>query len=702
MHQGKIHRRHLERLAFVYLRQSSPKQVKHNRESQERQQRMQEHVQQLGWSPMQIRLLGGDTANSASTVHGRDDYQSILAAVMDQTAGLVAARELSRLVRDNQDWNQLVRLCRHTGVLLCDEYRLYDPADPQDRVLLGIQGAFNEFELAMITDRMVECFRQKAERGELRVPVPPGYVYRHGSQCEKHPDDRVQRAVQEVFQEFPSCVSVHALYERLLLRGFQMPVVRSSDDWREVTWVRPAYYQVLDMLKNPIYAGIYAHGKSKTVTELDEQGHAVKKREILPREQWAVFIEGHHEGYIEKGTWEENMRKIDRNTKRGRPNGRPPSKGPALLAGLLRCRRCGNKLVVHYTKAPPGGVRYICRRGVRQREAPAGNCYGFCGESVDRRIGELILQVIRPAGIEAARVAAEKLVAEHQQQRQLIVDRLDARREAEMRASREYKSTDDSYVTVRRRLAEEWDRCLQAVAAEEQRLADFDAQTPKLPTATQSALLHDLSRDLGAIWFEPTTTWVLKKQIVRTLIEEIIVDVEPSGNEIMLNIHWCGGHHTEARVPRPSRVRKTHSTDARRIIETLRKILSDQSIANVLNRQGIPTWSGMTWTKLRVGYFRKQYSIAAFDPQQKAENGWLTQAEAATKLSISPMSVSRLVKTGFLPAEQPREGLPCVILEHNLTLDVVRNAVRQIQTGKNFPLPSDSTQQNLFKTAERA
>jgi hypothetical protein len=238
------------------------------------------------------------------------------------------------------------------------------------------------------------------------------------------------------------------------------------------------------------------------------------------------------------------------------------------------------------------------------------------------------------------------------------------------------------------------------VAAEEQCLAEFDAQATSFPTADELEQLQQLSSDLEAVWFDPTTDWILKKQMVRTLIEEIVVDVEPSGNEIVLNIHWSGGHHTEARIARPTRLRKTHATHARHVIETLRKVLSDQSIANVLNREGVPTWNGMTWTKLRVGYFRKRYNIPVFDPKEKAENGWLTQAEAATKLSISPMSVSRLVQTGFLPAEQPHEGLPCVILEKNLTLDAVQKAVRQIQTANNSPLPGSTKQQNLIKNEE--
>ena len=190
MNPQKISHWHLERIAFVYLRQSSPGQVKKNVESAKRQQRMCQRVQELGWPNHQVRMLGGDTGHSGSSVHGRDDYQTMLQAAMNQESGIICACELSRLVRDNQDWNQLVRICRFQGVLLADEYRIYDPADPQDRVVLGIQGAFNEFELAMICDRMQKSRVQKANRGELYEAFPSGYICRHALLYEKHPDPR--------------------------------------------------------------------------------------------------------------------------------------------------------------------------------------------------------------------------------------------------------------------------------------------------------------------------------------------------------------------------------------------------------------------------------------------------------------------------------------------------------------------------------
>ena len=357
---------HLQRNAYVYLRQSSPGQVRNNREGRKRQQAMVDHVATLGWPPAQIVLLDGDTGQSGSSLHGRTDFQTLMEAIVTDKAGLVAARELSRLVRDNQDWTHLVRLCRFQDVLLGDEHRLYHPADPQDRMVLGIQGAFNEFELSMILERMQQSLRQKAQRGEQYDALPPGYICRHPPLCEKHPDLRVQRAIEKVLQDFEHFPSVNQLYLHLAAEGFQLPVVPHGCDWRDVEWIDPSYQQILALVRHPAYAGVYVRGRRKVFVTLDEQGHKQTKRGRVPREQWDVFLEDHHEAYIAKVTWERNMEKIAANANvRGDLTKGAVGRGESLMAGLLRCRRCGHRLQARY---PSAGVRYFCAGGQRQRQ----------------------------------------------------------------------------------------------------------------------------------------------------------------------------------------------------------------------------------------------------------------------------------------------------------------------------------------------
>ncbi len=694
MYQDRIQTWHLERTAMIYLRQSSLTQIKNNLEGAERQRRMYDHVQKLGWPPSQIQMLGGDTGRSGSSLHGRDDYRIIVEAVMNQTAGLVAARELSRLARENQDWSQLVRLCRYTNVLLCDDKRVYDAADPQDRVQLGIQGAFYEFELAMIIDRMEECRRQKAERGELYEGFPPGYTCRHAHVQEKHPDARVQRAISEVFSQFDPLPSVYALHRHLMKEGFQLPLIVNSNDWRDVQWTTPSYDQLLGMLQNPSYAGIYVRGRKKVFTELDEEGNAVKRVRRVPREQWEFYIEDHHEPYISKSKWEANLQKIESNAHgKGSTHPRSPGHGSSLLAGLLRCRRCGHRLHVSYSK----GMRYGCRGGKLQRDSEPQRCYSFSGSRVDRYVSDQLLSVVRPAGIEAAELAAQQMAEGRARSRQMIVDQLEACREAESRAAREYKATDQTYLTVRSKLAAEWDAALQALHAQQHRLEEFDSQTPTHATDMERQQLLTLGADLERIWFAAETDMVLKKQIVRTLIEEIMVDVDEDDDEIVLWIHWSGGHHTELRVPRLGPRRRMAETNLKEVIATLRKVMSDESMSCVLNREGITTLQGKSWTKARVSSFRRQHKIPAYSFDEKRSTGWLTQAEAATRLKISPMSVSRMVHEGILPAEQSRAGLPSVIHEPNLHRSEVQTAVHQLKNQKQRPLPADPNQLSLFK-----
>jgi DNA invertase Pin-like site-specific DNA recombinase len=686
--------RHLERSAYVYLRQSSPGQVRKNREGRQRQQAMVEHVAGLGWPQSRIILLDQDSGRSGSSQHGRGDLHRLLEAIVTGKAGLVAARELSRLVRDNQDWTGLVRLCRFEDVLLGDEHRLYNPADPQDRMVLGIQGAFNEFELSMIVDRMHQCLRQKAERGEQYDNLPPGYICRHPPLCEKHPDPRVQRAVEKVLHDFGRFPSVRQLYLHLVDEMFQLPVVMHGREWREVEWINPSYTQILDLVRHPAYAGVYVRGRTKAITALNSDGNKQTKRCRMPRDAWEVFLEDHHDAYITREEWERNVKKIDANANvRGPLAKGAVGRGCSVMAGLLRCRRCGHRLQARYSSS---GVRYVCSSGDRQRIRGGARCQGFSGTRLESLLVEEILEVVGPAGVEAAQRAEKRLAMRHQEQRQLLVDRVQAAVETEQRAAREYKQTDATYVAVRQALGAEWETALARVAAEQSRLTKFDQRQPALPTAAQGEQLARLGEDVRRLWNHPSASGNLKQQLARVLIVEIVADVDEKRGEVVLLIHWSGGHHTELRQPLASRRGKLTSVQLKPIIETLRKVLDDASIAAALNREQISAINGQTWTRRRVQSYRQSTGIAAFDATLKAASGWLTQSEAATRLKISPMSVHRLVYGGILPAERPDRGLPMVISTSDLHHEPVRRAVSALRAGHARPLPDDPRQTKLF------
>ena len=490
-------------------------------------------------------------------------------------------------------------------------------------------------------------------------------------------------------------VSVLQLHRELLNENFQLPVVPAGRDWRDVDWITPTYDQLLDMLKHPIYAGIYVRGRKKTFTLLDDEGYIKKQRRRVSRDQWAVFLEEHHEPYVSTDRWEKNVEKISSNARGGGVTRRAPQESPALLAGLWRCHRCGNKLQTQY---PRSGVHYRCRGGARQRQTAKTTCFSFPGTHVEERVSELVREAVRPAAIAAAVQATERLAADHEQRRQLIVDRLAACREAEARAAREYKSTDSTYGAVRQRLAWEWEQAIATVQAEQTRLAAFDRDVPVLPTPEQRKQLDHLGQDVHRIWFDPQVSMVFKKQIVRTLIEEIVVDLNEERDELELWIHWAGGHHTELREPRHRRKVRRNNEDVKQTVEALRKVLDDTSIAAVLNREKIRTSSIVTWSAERVRDFRQRHGITAFNKTKQRQEGWLTGAQAANSLGISAMSVTRLVHAGVLPAEQPLPGLPAVISRDDLNLADVQQAVKDLKTSHNRPLNQDPNQLSLFTT----
>jgi hypothetical protein len=326
----------------------------------------------------------------------------------------------------------------------------------------------------------------------------------------------------------------------------------------------------------------------------------------------------------------------------------------------------------------------------------AARCLAFAGARLESLLAEEILEVVGPAGVEAAQRATERLAMRHQEQRQLLMDRVQAAVEAEQRAAREYKQTDATYVSVRKALGAEWETALARVAAAESHLTEFDERQPALPTSAQTEQLARLGEDVRRLWNHPSASGNLKQQLARVLIVEIVADIDEKRDEVLLLIHWSGGHHTQLRQARVSRRGKMNSDHLKSIIETLRKVLDDGSIATVLNREQIRAADRRTWTGERVRRYRRSAGIAEFDATLKETSGWLTQAEAATWLKISPMSVHRLVGSGILPAEQPGQGLPMVISTSDLYGEELQRAVAALRAGHTRPLTDDPRQMKLF------
>lgn len=690
----KIRTEHLQRQAIVYIRQSSPGQVKNHPESYRVQKRLVARARALGWTDDRIHVVQGDQGSTASLPGNRQDFDDVLQRVQSKQVGIVLGQDASRLARNSLDWALMTHWCALHGALLGDQHQVLDPALSQDAFVLGIQGTLAVHEVDTIRQRLGDALEEKASRGELHHGVQRGYVVVDSKHLRKHPDRRVQQAVDRMFEKFKTCASVNELVAWLWEKSYQLPRPESSDGM-EFKMVDANYTCVLDMLQNPVYAGLYAHPRFRTETNVLADGTVRKKTRRARPEEWEVRLEGNHPAYIDLRQYEANQEKIAMNAQRFAPASRgSANKGRALLSGLIECRRCHHKMQVHYDSQ--GRVTYYCQRGKRQRDRGAAGCLRLAGEELERQLSEQILYAVSAAGVEAAMLAGERLASERTTQRAILSDELEQFRYESNLARRRFDNVDPANRLLLDTLASEVEAALEAVAEQEAKLSRFDQDEPERPTLAERAELERLGSDLGTVWYDAKADHRLKQQIVRELIEHVLADVDEATEESVLWLHWTGGHHTELRAPRRRGRGRKGDIDLSRVIDMLRKIADDEEISRALNRAGICTERGESWTRRRVSRYRQRLGIAAYNPAEKAERGWLSQSEAATKLEISPMSLNRLIQRGILRSEG-ESRLPQVIQQADLNRKEIIDAVKQIKSHGNAPLPKNPKQPTLFQ-----
>jgi len=691
----KIQPHHLQRLAIVYVRQSTPGQVKNHPESYRVQKGLARRAERLGWSSEKVRVIQGDLGTTASLPGHRGDFNELLQMVQDQQVGVVFGQDASRLARNSIDWSLLTHWGALHGALIADQNQVFDPALPQDALVLGIQGALAVHELHTIRRRLEDALHEKASRGELQHGVPRGYVVIDGKHLKKHPDRRVQQAIERVFEKIETASSVSQLLAWLWKHDYKLPRADTAGDGTQFEMVQAGYSCLLDMLQNPKYAGFYVYPRYRYEKTTAADGTVKKKRRRTRPDEWTVRLEDHHPAYITLAEYEANQEKIAMNAQRFAPASRgAANRGAALLGGLIECRRCHHVMQVWYNSQ--GKVTYYCHRGQRQRERGEPSCIRFAGEELEHQLSQQILYAVGPAGVEAARLACERLSDERATRRSLLSDELaQFRYEADL-ARRRFDNVDPANRLVLDTLAAELEATLQAVAEQESRLSRFDRGEPPRPTAAEAAELSRLGDRLEEVWYAEEADGRLKQQIVRVLLTNVLADVDEATDESVLWLHWSGGHHTELRAPRVRRRVRKREVDLSSLIETLRKILDDEEISRSLNRAGIRTDRGESWTSDRVQRYRKRHEIASYDAALRSVSGWLTASEAATKLEISPMSVNRLIQRGVIKSEG-MSGLPQVIAASELSRKEVILAVQQIKSHGNSPLPKNPKQQTLFQ-----
>jgi excisionase family DNA binding protein len=659
----------LQRKAVVYVRQSTQAQVEINTESRRRQYELVEVARRHGFRAVEV--IDDDLGRSASGMVARPGFEKLVAALCAGEIGAVLCFDASRLARNGRDWHHLLELCGLVEARVIDLDGVYDPCRPNDRLLLGMKGSISEFELGVIRARMVDAARAKARRGELRISVPIGYVWHRDIGLGFDPDIRLQQVIRLVFERFRQLASARQTHLSLTAEGVVFP--RPSDGKRLTSfdWTPIRYRNVIGLLKNPFYAGAYVYGKSEKRIELINGRARKSYGHGKPPQEWDVLIRDHHEGYIVWTEYERNQALLAANAY-GRAGGRKSGRGGrALLAGMLTCGRCGRGLAVAYTGAPPGRPTYRCDRPNLMLGLP--RCLGFGGSRVDAAIAAEILRVVEPMAIEAA-LEAERMHREREAERRRIaeLDLQQAEYDASL-AERRYAACDPENRLIAAQLEKHWEAALRRVEACRARLAAPDAPDPATPMPD----FRGLAADLAAAWSAPGVTTRSRQQLIRTLISDIIADVDEATREVILTIHWRGGQHSQLRVRKPRTGEHGCQTpeQALAVMERMATRFSDADIAATLNRMGVRTGQNKSWTAHRVASIRRVRGIHAFRSAQK-DGFWLTMREAAAKLGVTSHLIRRLIKSGKLPAEQVVPGAPWQIQATDLEDDLVIDALK--------------------------
>ena len=657
--RGKITASHLSRQAIVYLRQSSPAQVEHNRESTERQYALAEKACELGWPYERIVVIDEDLGLSGAGWVARSGFARLTAEVALARVGLVLGLEVSRLARNNVDWHRLIDLAGLTDTLIGDADGIYHPALFNDRLLLGLKGTMSEAELHILRARLNGGIRNKAAKGELRRGLPVGFVWGEtDGEVLFHADEAVVTAIRSIFQRFAETGSARRVWLWFRAQDHKLPLRMSEH--AEIRWVEASYHAIHQVLTNPVYAGAYVYGKTRTEMMLDASGVRRKRIKHLPRDQWQVLIKEHHQGFIDWQTYEANQQRIARNTRPGpHKEGSAVREGSALLQGLAYCGHCGRRLRTHYhgRNSSPG---YHCA-GERLVEGRGSYCLNIGGVQIDAAVAGAFLAALEPAKIRATLAAAEQI--EMDRESALKHWRLGVERAsyAVSLAERRYRAVDPDNRLVARGLEREWEESLTSLETAKAELARREQQRPRVLSIEEHSRLCALGPDLAAVWAATTTTPRDRKELLGTLIDEVIVKVERDKCAAHLTLRWKGGALTEIDLSlprsRPATVRTDEDTVA--LVRRLAVHYPDTVIAGILNRQGRRTARGYRFEGNRVCSLRTHWKIPCFVPKTDAAAGeLLTIKLVATALGVAPSTIHRLINDGIIAGEQITPGAP--------------------------------------------
>jgi DNA invertase Pin-like site-specific DNA recombinase len=655
----KIRDHHRSRPAYIYLRQSTPGQVRHHQESTERQYALREKALELGWSESLIRILDRDLGKTGTEMAGREDFKTLVADVSMGQVGAVFALEVSRLARSNLDWHRLLELCALTTTLVIDEDGCYDPADFNDGLLLGLKGTMAQAELHFLHARLQGGKLNKAKKGELRFPLPVGLCYDQESRIIFDPDEEVRGAVGLVFHLFRETGTAFAVMQRFAENALRFPKRSYGGAWDgKIIWGRLTHRRVLSMLRNPSYAGIYVFGRYRYRREISAEGAVHKRIHAVAMADWRVSLKEHHEGYITLEEFFKNQERLEKNRTNGEETllAGPAREGLALLQGLLLCGSCGHALTVRYTGN--GGI-YPCYQCNRLRREGLANkdCMSFRCDLLDAAIAEEVLKALQPAEIELALAALQELESRDRTisgQWQMRLER--AEYEAAL-AERRYQEVDPSQRLVAATLERRWNEALLQLEDLKKQAAEFQRQEARVTTDEQRAKVLALATDLPRLWHAPTTQAKDRKRMLRLLIKDITVEKPPNLKQLLVHIRWQGGACSDIGVQLPpnraDRVRYPAEVVDR--VRDLGKSLPNEEIAHCLNREGRVSALGKPFTGSMIQWIRYRYRIPRATLVRAEE---LTVHQVAERFGVSTHVVYYWIDHGVIQARRLNAGMP--------------------------------------------
>ncbi len=538
---------HLQRLAVVYVRQSTAQQVLHHQESTRLQYGLVSRAQELGWPEERILVIDDDLGHSATESDQRVGFKRLVSEVSLDHVGIILGVEVSRLARSSKDWHQLLEICALFGTLIGDSDGIYDPGvSYNDRLLLGLKGTMSEAELHVIKQRLQHGKLSKARRGELGFAVPTGYTRSSSGEVIFDPDEEVGQVVELIFRKFEELVTLHALLRYLVAHNIRIGVrVREGEGKGELEWRTPNRMTLQNMLKNPIYAGAYAYGRRRTDPRKRKPGRRSTGRTSPSSGGWHVLLKDRLPAYISWEQYERNLEQLKANRAVAESKG-ASREGASLLQGLVVCGYCGARTQLHYRSG--SGHDYLC---TRQNDYGGSACQNISGASLDGFVAEKVLEALEPAALELSLEAAKNIESERAELDSLWQKRIERASYETERAGRHYRAVEPENRLVARQLARDWEQKL----AEEKRLKEehqrFLAEKPRLLSEPERESIRRLAADIPALWRAASTTNAQRKEIVRQLIERVVVAVEGNSERVRVSIEWAGGRRTTGIMIRP-------------------------------------------------------------------------------------------------------------------------------------------------------